>query len=85
MIEVVVALTLIIMFLSGVVIIELYAIKNTEYARNKSVSTRLARQQIERARVVRDAAGVDALGMCLSTCFINNQLTDSSKFPASNE
>ena len=54
MIEVIVALTLIILFLSGVVVVELFAIKNADFARHKSVSTQLARQQIERARVVRD-------------------------------
>ena len=36
MIEVIVALTLIILFLSGVVIVELYAIRNADYSRNKS-------------------------------------------------
>ena len=69
------ALTLIILFLSGVVVIELYAIKNADFARHKSVSTQLARQQIERARVVRDSAGINALGVCLTGCYIDNQLT----------
>ena len=47
MIEVIVALTLIILFLSGVVVVELYAIKNSNFSRNKSISTHLARQQLE--------------------------------------
>ena len=75
MIEVIVALTLIILFLSGVVIVELYAIKNADYSRNKSVSSQLAKQQIERARVIRDSAGIEALAVCQGTCFINNELT----------
>ena len=76
MIEVVVALTLIILFLSGVVIVELYAVKNADFARNKSNSTRLARQQLERARVIRDSVGIAVLTECqLEKCFINNLLT----------
>jgi len=75
MIEVIVALTLIILFLSGVVVVELFAIKNADFARHKSVSTQLARQQIERARVVRDSTGISSLAVCMSGCFINSQLT----------
>lgn len=75
MIELIVALTLIILFLSGVVVVELYAIKNADYARNKSTATQLAKQQLERARVVRDIEGIDSLDICLSTCYIDSQLT----------
>src|SRR3989344_5102842 len=75
MIEVIIALTLIILFLSGVVVVELFAVRNADFSRNKSISTQLARQQLERARVVRDSAGLSALTMCLSTCFINSALT----------
>lgn len=74
-IEVIVALTLITLFLSGIVVVELYAIKNANYARDKSLATRLARQQLERARVVRDTAGIGGLNNCLFTCYINNLLT----------
>lgn len=74
-IEVIVALMMITLFLSGVVVVELYAIKNSNYARDKSLATRLARQQLERARVVRDTAGIDGLNACLSTCYINSFLT----------
>src|SRR3989344_2222708 len=74
-IEVIVALTMITLFLSGVVVVELYAIKNANYARDKSLASRLARQQLERARVVRDTAGIDGLNTCLSTCYINSFLT----------
>lgn len=73
--ELLVALTLIILFLSGVVIIQLSSIRNVQYAQRKSVATKLAREQIERARVVRDSAGIDSLAVCISNCFINNQLT----------
>lgn len=75
MIEVIIALTLIILFLSGVVVVELFAVKNAEYSRNKSNSTQLARQQLERARVIRDSTGIETLDVCLSSCYINNQLT----------
>ena len=74
MIEVIIALTLIILFLSGVVVVELYAVKNADYSRSKSISTQLARQQLERARVVRDSAGIGALSICELTCYINDQL-----------
>lgn len=74
--EVLVALALIILFLSGIVVVELYSVKNVKYAQNKSMATTLARQQLERARVVRDSAGIEALDYCaMSTCYINNQLT----------
>lgn len=76
MIEVIVALTLIIMFLSGVVAVEIVAIRNSEYARNKSVATNYARQQLERARVVRDSVGIDSLyTSCISICYLNNKLS----------
>ena len=75
MIEVIISLTLIILFLSGVVVVELFAVKNADYSRNKSISTSLARQQLERARVIRDSVGIDSLALCLSTCYINSQLT----------
>lgn len=74
--EVVVALSLIILFLSGIVIVELFAIKNMEYAQNVSLATKLARQQLERAKIVRDAEGMDALSIrCTSPCYINGDLT----------
>ena len=75
--EVVISLTLIILFLSGVVIIELFAIRNVQYSQNKSIATRLARQQLERAKVVRDTAGITALtDNCeVSSCYINPTLT----------
>src|SRR3989344_8536659 len=75
MIEVIIALTLIILFLSGVVVVELFAVRNADYSRNKSISTQLARQQIERARVVRDSSGISSLSQCLFSCYINEQLT----------
>ncbi|MBI3955490.1 hypothetical protein HY338_03530 [Candidatus Gottesmanbacteria bacterium] len=74
-IEVVIALSLIILFLSGVVIVELVSIKNVQYSQNKSIATSLARQQIERARVIRDSVGISALDTCMNNCFINNYLT----------
>ncbi len=73
--EVLIALTLILLFLSGVVIVQLFAIRNINYSQNKSTATRLARQQLDRVKVVRDFAGIDSLTVCQSACFINSQLT----------
>jgi len=52
MIEVLVALALIAFFLSGVTIIQLFSIRNTDYSNKKSLATSLARQQLERVRVL---------------------------------
>lgn len=78
MIEVIVALALITLFLSAIAVIELIAVKNVEFTQNKSIATRLAQQQIERARVVRDVGGIGALtAQCKDSppCYINNLLT----------
>ena len=73
--EVLIALTLILLFLSGVVVVQLFAIRNINYSQNKSTATRLARQQLDRVKVVRDSAGIDSLTVCQSACFINSRLT----------
>ncbi len=73
--EVLIALTLILLFLSGVVVVQLFALRNLNYSQNKSTATRLARQQLDRVKVVRDSAGIDSLTVCQSNCFINTQLT----------
>ena len=77
LLEMIIALALIIFFLSGIIVIELFAIRNIEYAQKKSLATKYAKQQLERARVVRDTSGFDTLSnYCyLQTCFINSQLT----------
>lgn len=75
MLEVLIALTLIIFFLTGVAVVQLYSIRNISYSENKSIAARLGRQQLERARVVRDSAGISALSICQTTCFINSSLT----------
>lgn len=75
-IEVLIALSLIILFLSGVIVIELVALKNATHSQNVSRATQLARQQLERARVVRDMNGINALDMCkVQECYINPSLT----------
>lgn len=76
-VEVLVALALITLFLSGIAIVELYAVRNAQYAQKKSMATSLARQQLERARVVRDSAGISELypEKCSLACYINSQLT----------
>lgn len=77
-IELLVALTLITLFLTGVVVIQLYAIKNVQYSQKKSIATKLAQEQLERIRVVRDIAGISSLDSCQSTgnsgCYINSKL-----------
>lgn len=76
--EVVIALILIILFLSGIVVVQLYAIRNADYAKNKSMATILARQQLERARVMRDSVGISVLkASCFIPlkCYIDDQLT----------
>lgn len=73
--EIIIALALIILFLSGIIVVQLLSIRNVKFAQSKSIATKLAREQIERARVVRDSAGIDALLPCQSNCFINDQLT----------
>ncbi len=76
LIEVLVALTLIILFMSGITAIELYAIRNSIFSENKSIATNLANQQIERARVIRDSGGLSSLTTnCFSSCYINSGLT----------
>ena len=83
MLEILVALTLIILFLSGIVVVELFAIKNVEYAQNKSLATRFASQQLERVRVIRDTAGIDQMLLCTTEtgCLINSQLTPVALAP----
>lgn len=74
--EVLIALVLIILFLSGIVVVELIAIKNVQYGQNKSISTRLAQQQLERARVLRDSIGLEELYIqCAGICYIDSDLT----------
>ncbi len=75
MLEVLIALTLIMFFLTGIAIVQLYSMRNVDYSENKSIAARLARQQLERARVVRDSVGINALSICQTTCFINSNLT----------
>ena len=76
--ELLVVLLLIILFLSGIVVVQLYSVRNVQYAQNKSKATKLAREQLERARVVRDSAGIGVLETYCQAdagCYINNQLT----------
>lgn len=80
-IEVIVALMLITLFLSGITIVEITASKNIIYSQNKSIASRFARQQLERARVVRDMSGIESLQICQSECYINNKLTPMPIIP----
>lgn len=74
--EVLIALSLIIIFLSGIVIVELVSLRNIQFGQNKSIAAKLANQQLERARVMRDSVGADILlNNCSGTCYINSNLT----------
>jgi type II secretory pathway pseudopilin PulG len=92
MLEILIALTLIMFFLSGVVIIQLNSIKNIKYAQIKSVATTLARQHLERARVLRDTYGMNSIigndaNPCgfnnphYDPCYINEELTPGAVAP----
>lgn len=81
LLELLVGLTLITLFLSGIVVIQLTAIRNAQSARTKSLGSRLAQEQLERARVIRDSAGISGLSTCLLSCYINNQLTPEPLAP----
>ncbi len=81
MIEVVISLMLIVLFLSGITIVQLTASKNMSYSQNKSIATRLARQQLERARVMRDISGINALDMCQTNCYIDYKLNLKTVIP----
>src|SRR3989338_5669617 len=82
--ELLVVLLLIILFLSGIVVVQLYSIRNVQYSQNKSQATKLAREQLERARVVRDSGGMSVFETYCQIdtgCYINNQLTPVAMTP----
>jgi type II secretory pathway pseudopilin PulG len=76
LLEVLVGLSLLAVVLSSVLIAQLTAMKNADNARKKSQATKLAQEQIERARVFRDFSTIDSLAnLCLNkTCYINSRL-----------
>lgn len=75
-VEILAAFVLLAFLLSGLVVAGLYAIKSTQYARNKSQATKLASQQMERVRVKRDIYGIGVFPSCgVNSCFLNPQLT----------
>ncbi|OGG15590.1 hypothetical protein A3D77_02740 [Candidatus Gottesmanbacteria bacterium RIFCSPHIGHO2_02_FULL_39_11] len=85
--EVLVGLTLIMLFLTGIVTIELIALKNTNYAKNKSLATTYASEQLERIRVARDTIGLSNLYELYCSgpngCYIDDNLTPfPNKSPA---
>ncbi len=73
-IEILVAFTLLTFLLSGLIVAGLFAIKNAQFARNKSLATKLATQQLERVRVLRDSQGIKALPSCSNPCYLDNSL-----------
>lgn len=87
--EVLVGLTVIMLFLTGIVAIELVALRNTNFAKNKSLATTYAQEQLERVRVARDIMGLSGLVSAYcnvgNACYINDNLTPvPGKSPATN-
>ena len=73
-IEILVAFVLLTFLLTGLSIVGLYTIRNAQFAKNKSLATKYASQQLERVRVVRDTQGILALPSCGSQCYLDNNL-----------
>lgn len=73
-IEVLIASVILSLLLSGLIVSGLYAIKNTTYSKNKSLATKLATEQMERLRVVRDINNLTTLQACANPCYVNSSL-----------
>src|SRR3989338_4762826 len=84
LVEIITAFLLMTFLLSGLIVAGLFAVKNAQYSRNRSMATKLASQQIERARVVRDVDGIDAVLVCGSSCYISSDLTLTTPTPFNN-
>ncbi len=75
LIEILAAFVLLTFLLSGMVVVGLYSLRNVQYAKNRSQATKLASQQMERVRVMRDTQGVKALPSCgAGLCFLDSSL-----------
>ncbi|MBI4067479.1 hypothetical protein HY407_03775 [Candidatus Gottesmanbacteria bacterium] len=74
-IEILVAFVLLTFLLSGLVVAGLFAIRNTQYARNRSEANKIASQQLERFRVKRDSGKLADLDECDPVCFIESDLS----------
>lgn len=72
-IELMVSFVLLSLLLTGMVMAGLYSLKNTQFARNKSIADKLAIEQLERFRVVRDTGGINAISSC-NPCFVSTGL-----------
>lgn len=83
LVEMLAAFVLMTFLLTGLVVAGLFAMRNAQYARNRSTATKLASEQLERARVFRDINGVESLNNCNDPCFINPQLTMVQVAPTS--
>lgn len=73
--EILVALTIMLLVLTGVLVIEVYALKNSSYAADKSRASALANQQLERIRVLKDIGKLSEIADCQLPCYINPELT----------
>lgn len=72
-IEVLVAFVILTFVLTGIVIAGLYSVRNTQFARNKSIATKLASEQLERVRVKRDSQGISSMTGC-GPCYVDSDV-----------
>jgi len=81
-IEIMIGFLMISFLLTGLAVAGMYAIRNAQFAREKSTATKLASAQIERFRVRRDSQGFSALNapVC-NPCYISNSLDYESVVP----
>lgn len=75
LVEILASFVLLTFLLSGLIVAGLFALRNTQYAKNRSTAAKMASEQLERVRVVRDINGIAALSGCANPCFVNPQLT----------
>ena len=77
LVEILASFVLLTFLLAGLVVAGLFALRNAQYARNKSTATKLASQLLERTRVYRDVNGISSLSGC-NPCYIDSSLTKNS-------
>lgn len=74
LLEILFAFFLLTFLLTGLVVAGLFAIKNTQFARNKSIATKLASEQLERVRVKRDSQGISSMVGC-GPCYVDSDVS----------
>lgn len=73
--EILLALTIILLVVTGVLVIEVYAMKNAQFSSDKSIAVTYANQQLERIKVLRDTGHFADISTCTLPCYINPLLT----------